>query len=204
MHRNTPGENIITSLLQVITSILMDDVITGDVNVTHYSDVIMGMMVSQITNLAIVYSTIYSDADQRKHQSSVSLAFVPVTGEFPAQGASNTENASVWWRHHGLQWTWWTRSAKFLSWAEIWEFSCCDIINDNNCILHTLVCRLKFPITCVCVYLYIYITSTGIDAKERLRWFILTTSRFNAINVGYYLQHWPHLSCTIELYEGQC
>ena len=76
MHRNTPGENIITSLLQVITGILMDDVITGDVNETHYSDVIMGMMVSQITNLAIVYSTIYSDADQRKHQSSVSLAFV--------------------------------------------------------------------------------------------------------------------------------
>ena len=42
----------------------------------HYSDVIMGAMVSQITSLTIVYSTIYSDADQRKHQSSVSLAFV--------------------------------------------------------------------------------------------------------------------------------
>ena len=24
----------------------------------------------------------------------------PVTGEFPAQRASNTENASIWWRHH--------------------------------------------------------------------------------------------------------
>ena len=23
----------------------------------------------------------------------------PVTGEFPAQGASNTENISIWWRH---------------------------------------------------------------------------------------------------------
>ena len=32
--------------------------------------------VSQITNLTIVYSTIYSGADQRKHQSSASLAFV--------------------------------------------------------------------------------------------------------------------------------
>ena len=31
---------------------------------------------SQITNLMIVYSIVYSDADQRKHQSSVSLAFV--------------------------------------------------------------------------------------------------------------------------------
>ena len=25
----------------------------------------------------------------------------PVTGEFPAQRASNAENASIWWRHHG-------------------------------------------------------------------------------------------------------
>ena len=24
----------------------------------------------------------------------------PVTGEFPAQRASNTENVSIWWRHH--------------------------------------------------------------------------------------------------------
>ena len=26
----------------------------------------------------------------------------PVTGEFPAQGASNAENVSIWWRHHVL------------------------------------------------------------------------------------------------------
>ena len=25
----------------------------------------------------------------------------PVTGEFPAQMASNAENVSIWWRHHG-------------------------------------------------------------------------------------------------------
>ena len=36
----------------------------------------MGAMVSQITSLTIVYSTVYSGADQRKHQSSASLAFV--------------------------------------------------------------------------------------------------------------------------------
>ena len=27
----------------------------------------------------------------------------PVTGEFPAQKASDAENASIWWRHHGLR-----------------------------------------------------------------------------------------------------
>ena len=26
----------------------------------------------------------------------------PVTGEFPAQRASNVENISIWWRHHGM------------------------------------------------------------------------------------------------------
>ena len=36
----------------------------------------MGKIVSQITSLTIVYSTFYTGADQRKHQSSASLAFV--------------------------------------------------------------------------------------------------------------------------------
>ena len=36
----------------------------------------MGAMASQITSLTIVYSTVYSDANQSKHQSSASLAFV--------------------------------------------------------------------------------------------------------------------------------
>ena len=42
----------------------------------HYDDVIMMAIASQITSLTIVYSAVYSDAHQRKHQSSASLAFV--------------------------------------------------------------------------------------------------------------------------------
>ena len=61
----------------------------------HYGDVMMGAMASQITSLTIVYSTVYSGADQIKHQSSASLTFVsgnpPVTGGFPSQRASNAE-----------------------------------------------------------------------------------------------------------------
>ena len=68
----------------------------------HYSDVIMSMMLSQITSLTIVYSTVYSGAEQRKHQSSMSLAFVRVTSEFPAQRASNAENDLIWWHHHEI------------------------------------------------------------------------------------------------------
>ena len=64
----------------------------------------MGTMATQITSLMIVYSTVYSTADQRKHQSATLLAFVagnsPGTGEFPAQRDSNAESVSILWRHH--------------------------------------------------------------------------------------------------------
>ena len=43
---------------------------------THHNDVIMSTMMSQIISLTIVYSSVYSGADQRKHQSTASLAFV--------------------------------------------------------------------------------------------------------------------------------
>ena len=44
--------------------------------ICHYSDAIMTTRASQISSLAVVYSTVYSDADQRKHQNSAPLAFV--------------------------------------------------------------------------------------------------------------------------------
>ena len=50
---------------------------------THYDDVVMGTMASQITSLTSVYSTVYSGADQRKM-------------------ASNAEFFFIWWRHHEL------------------------------------------------------------------------------------------------------
>ena len=43
---------------------------------SHDSDVIMSTAMSQITGVSIVYSTICSGADQRKHQNSASLTFV--------------------------------------------------------------------------------------------------------------------------------
>ena len=42
----------------------------------HHRGVIIGAMASQITNLIIVYSTVYWDADHWTHQSSTPLAFV--------------------------------------------------------------------------------------------------------------------------------
>ena len=43
----------------------------------------MSPMASQITSLAIVYSTVYSGTDQRKHESSASLAFVRRIHQWP-------------------------------------------------------------------------------------------------------------------------
>ena len=52
--------------------------------VCHDNDVIMGATASQMTSLTIVYSTVYSGADKRIHQSSASLAFVWAIHRWPA------------------------------------------------------------------------------------------------------------------------
>ena len=66
----------------------------------------MGEKESQITSLTTVYSTFYSGEDQRKHQSSASLAFVRGIHRWPVNSphkkSSNAENVSIWWRRHVL------------------------------------------------------------------------------------------------------
>ena len=56
----------------------------------HYSDVIMSTMVSQITGVSIVYSTVCSGADQRKHHW-------PLWGEFTAQISHKMGNQMKSW-----------------------------------------------------------------------------------------------------------
>ena len=55
----------------------------------------MSMMASQITSLTIVYSTVYSGADQRKHQSSTSLAFVQGIHRWPV---NSLHKGKVTWK----------------------------------------------------------------------------------------------------------
>ena len=58
-------------------------------------------MASQIIGVSFVCSTVWSGADQRKHQSSASLAFVRgIHRLIPSLRASNAENISIWRRHH--------------------------------------------------------------------------------------------------------
>ena len=67
----------------------------------------MSTMGSQFTSLIIVYSTTYSRRRSKKSSNlcvpGLCAGNSPVTGEFPAQRASNTENVSIWWYHHD-QW----------------------------------------------------------------------------------------------------
>ena len=62
-----------------------------------YNDVIMSTMASQITNLTIVYSTVYQGADEGNIKA---VRHYPLWGEFTGDRASNAENVSIWWRHH--------------------------------------------------------------------------------------------------------
>ena len=73
----------------------------------HNGDVIMSTMPSQIISVSIICSTVCSGADQRKHQSFSSLAFVRGIHRWPeitARRASNAENVFIWWwNHHALR-----------------------------------------------------------------------------------------------------
>ena len=65
----------------------------------------MGAMASQITCVSIVYSTVCSDADQKKtsklHATDLCEGNSSVAVELTPQRASNVENVSIWLRHHG-------------------------------------------------------------------------------------------------------
>ena len=66
----------VSTTRRILNALVRTSVRVGISVIVHYNDVIIGAKASQITSLTIVYSTVYSDADQRKHQSSASLAFV--------------------------------------------------------------------------------------------------------------------------------
>ena len=70
----------------------------------HYSDVLMRVMASQIADVSIVCSAVLFGRRSKKTSKLCVTGLCegnsPVTGEFPAQRASNAKNVSVWWRQH--------------------------------------------------------------------------------------------------------
>ena len=67
----------------------------------------MGTIASQITSLAIVYSTVYSYVDQRNHQSSASLAFVWGIHRWPVNSPHKWPVTRKMFPFHE---SWWTHS----------------------------------------------------------------------------------------------
>ena len=80
----------------------------------HYNDVIMSEMASHQPHDCLLNRLF------RRRSKKISELRVtglcegnsPVTGEFPAQSASNAENVSIWWRHHG----WWNTLGSWSVW----------------------------------------------------------------------------------------
>ena len=62
---------------------------------SHYNNLIMGVMASQITSLTVVYSTVYS----RRRSKKTSKLRWPVNS--PHKGPVTWKN-SIWWRHHEI------------------------------------------------------------------------------------------------------
>ena len=74
-------ENIICKMVAIL---FQPQCVNGDGISYHYSDIIMGVIISQITSLTIVYSTIYSDAGSKKasklRTTGLCAGNSPVTG----------------------------------------------------------------------------------------------------------------------------
>ena len=68
----------------------------------NYIDVIMSALTSQIASASIVCTAVCLGADQRKHQSSASLAFMRGIHRWPVDSPHKgpvTRILSIWWRY---------------------------------------------------------------------------------------------------------
>ena len=67
----------------------------------------MGVMASTSTASRLftqwfIQAQIKENINSKLRVSGLCAGNSPVAGEFPAQMASNTENVSIWWLHHGV------------------------------------------------------------------------------------------------------
>ena len=111
---------------------------------SHYSDVIISAMASQITGISIVYSIVCSGSDHIKHQRSASLTFVRGIHRWPVNSPHKGPvkrkcfhlMMSLWYTiHRCWNWTayqtieWATDSTPISNWIWIWEGCTFHIIN---------------------------------------------------------------------------
>ena len=168
----------------------------------HYTDVTMSPTASQITSLGIVYSTVYSGADQRKHQSSASLAFAwgihrgPVNS--PHKKASNAENVFIWWRHH----VWCREDPKwglFSQFPPVRYFpnTMEPLWKDQQCLTEvTKFCPFPRAIPYKSCLFY---PSSKATSFERLLFWVAFIEGFHCICYKTYVTHWIARSCLTDV-----
>ena len=108
--------------------------LTVQTMILHYNDVMMDAMAFQIISVTIVCSSVYSGADQRKHQSPASLVFVGRIRRWPGNSLHRkyAENISIWWRQDAEHLT---------KWKHIY---CLCISNDLDYgSLQTVICTIQ-------------------------------------------------------------
>ena len=110
----------------------------------YYNDVIMGVIASQITSLAIVYSTVYSGQDQRKHQSSASLAFVRGIHRGPVNSPHK-----------------WRVTQKMFLFDEIIMVWSCWMVNPNTHFRHPIAHQLGRVMGCLCKFKFWSVFNLG-------------------------------------------
>ena len=117
----------------------------------HHNDVIMGVIPTQITSITIVYSTGYSDTDLKKTSqlrvTGLCAGNSPGTGEFPAQMASNTENVSIWWRHHVYYHCYCMKSFVYSFWHNL--FTLLQLVSSNGRSLTWVIEAIQYPPYCI-------------------------------------------------------
>ena len=69
--------------------------VLGKSTYMHYTDIIMRTVVTQITSVSIVYISVCSGPDQRKHPTPTSLAFVRGIHRWPV---NSSHKGSVTWK----------------------------------------------------------------------------------------------------------
>ena len=115
----------------------------------HYNDVIMSIMASQITSLAIVYSTVYSRRRSKKTSklrvSGLCEGNSPMTDEFPTQRASNAENVSIL-----MTSSWYINSfsRRIFKWIQTVKLGCCDIPLLSGDKYGHIWCIITMPFIC--------------------------------------------------------
>ena len=133
---------------------------------------------SLASRLFSVYSTVYSDADQRKCQSRGVTGFCagnsPVTGEFPRQMASYAENVSIWWRHHeqcGTQFKPWGRQERALLATEKMNLPHLRLFFLTKQLIHLMWSRLSIKAianySCIpkCIHVYWEVSQSNSNGK---------------------------------------